>query len=96
LVAQTPFDDPIFHSIISEGLSLSMVEDNTEPQLVEDPSMETVSSSSTRATEDDDLSCPPLAPPHHRLRQLGIGVSPIIVCRFVEVPVLHSVVCLKI
>ena len=44
------------------GPSLSMVEDNIEPRLVEDPPIETRSSSSTRAREDEDLACPPLAP----------------------------------
>jgi hypothetical protein len=36
---------------------------NAEPWLVEDPPIETRSSSSTEAREDEDLACPPLAPP---------------------------------
>jgi hypothetical protein len=63
LVAQMTFEDPIFLTTIKDGPSLSMVEDNTEPRLVEDPSIETMSSSSTKAREDEDLACPPLAPP---------------------------------
>jgi hypothetical protein len=63
LVAQTTFEDPIFLMTIEDVPSLAMVEDNTKPQLVKDPPIETMSSSTTRAREDEDLVCPSLAPP---------------------------------
>ena len=62
LVVQTTFNNSIFLTTIKDGPSHSMVEDNTEPRLVEDPSIETMSSLSSRAREDEDLACPSLAP----------------------------------
>jgi hypothetical protein len=56
LVAQTTFEDPIFLTTIKDGPSLSMVEDNTRPRLVEDPPIETVSSWFTKARKDEDLA----------------------------------------
>jgi hypothetical protein len=49
-------------TLAMHGHSLSLVEDNIEPRLVEDLLIVTRSSSSTRASEDEDLACPPLAP----------------------------------
>jgi hypothetical protein len=93
-VEDAPVDEEATLAI--HGPSLSMVEDNPKPRLVEDPLIEIGSSSSTRSRKDEDLACPSLAPPSPSTITVRHRQSTIIARHFVEMLVLHNMVHLRI